>query len=104
MQHKFAPLAQKFRPKPELGTYIYRYDPVTKGISMMADKFVKPNGLCFSPDFKTLYVTDTGACMSARFIVTISCAKVSALTCVVLHHNIALSVEPSPVLLVLLLS
>ncbi|KAK9234833.1 hypothetical protein V1525DRAFT_411799 [Lipomyces kononenkoae] len=27
----------------------------------MADYFARPNGLCFSPDLKRLYITDTGA-------------------------------------------
>jgi gluconolactonase len=50
---------QGYRPKPELPNQVYRYDPVTKGIRAMADGFGRPNGIAFSPDEKTVYVTDT---------------------------------------------
>ncbi|KAH8703183.1 hypothetical protein BGW36DRAFT_368935 [Talaromyces proteolyticus] len=50
---------QKFRPAQNLPPQIYRYDPGTKTIRAMADGFGHPNGLCFSPDEKTLFVTDT---------------------------------------------
>jgi gluconolactonase len=40
---------------------VYRLDPETGDMSVMTDEVNKPNGLCFSPDYKTLYVTDTGA-------------------------------------------
>ena len=43
------------------GNYVYRLDPATGGVTRVADGFEKPNGLCFSPDEKTLYVSDTGA-------------------------------------------
>ena len=37
---------------------VYRYDPGTGDLRRMAD-FVEPNGLAFSPDGRTLYVSDT---------------------------------------------
>lgn len=40
---------------------IYRIDPVTAKIEKVADDIYKPNGLCFSPDYKKLYAADTGA-------------------------------------------
>jgi gluconolactonase len=40
---------------------IYRIDPVTAKIEKVTDEIFKPNGLCFSPDYKKLYVADTGA-------------------------------------------
>ena len=40
---------------------VYRIDPATAKIEMVTDDIFKPNGLCFSPDYKKLYVTDTGA-------------------------------------------
>ncbi len=43
------------------GDYVYRYDPQTGQLSVVADSFVKPNGLVFSPDESVLYVTDSGA-------------------------------------------
>jgi gluconolactonase len=52
---------QGVRPKPSLPNQVYRYDAARKTTRTVADGFVRPNGLCFSPDLKTLYVTDTGA-------------------------------------------
>ena len=40
---------------------IYRIDGKTLKIEKMSDEIFKPNGLCFSPDYKKLYVADTGA-------------------------------------------
>ncbi|MFT5526949.1 MAG: gluconolactonase [Pirellulaceae bacterium] len=40
---------------------IYRIEPKTGAIVKVADEIYKPNGLCFSPDYKKLYVADTGA-------------------------------------------
>lgn len=39
---------------------VYRIDP-NGGITKVTDDLVKPNGLCFSPDYKKLYLVDTGA-------------------------------------------
>jgi gluconolactonase len=44
----------------ELPTRVYRLDPSGKA-KVMVESMRRPNGLCFSPDFKTLYVVDTGA-------------------------------------------
>jgi gluconolactonase len=52
---------QGFRPAPELGEHVYRYDPRSDRLSIVADDFDKPNGLAFSPDEQVLYVTDSGA-------------------------------------------
>ncbi len=40
---------------------VYRIDPQTGKMEMVTDILFKPNGLCFSPDYKKLYVADTGA-------------------------------------------
>ncbi|MEX1324642.1 MAG: SMP-30/gluconolactonase/LRE family protein [Synechococcaceae cyanobacterium] len=45
----------------ELPANVYRLDPDTGEASVVADAIEKPNGLCFSPDFRKLYITDTGA-------------------------------------------
>ncbi|KAH8675227.1 gluconolactonase precursor [Ilyonectria robusta] len=50
---------QGIRPKPRLPNQVYRYDPQSGSIRAMADGFGRPNGICFSPDEKTVYVTDT---------------------------------------------
>jgi gluconolactonase len=51
---------QGFRPRPELGDSVYRYDPAQSSLSLVADGFDKPNGLAFSPDERILYVGDNG--------------------------------------------
>ena len=50
---------QGFKPKPRLPCQVYRYDLEKRSIRAMADGFGRPNGICFSPDEKTVYVTDT---------------------------------------------
>jgi gluconolactonase len=52
---------QGFRPEPQVGDQVYRFDPRSGRLSVVADSFDKPNGLAFSPDERTLYVTDSGA-------------------------------------------
>jgi gluconolactonase len=50
---------QGHRPKPDLPNQVYRYDVEKKSIRAMADGFGRPNGICFSPNEKMVYVTDT---------------------------------------------
>jgi gluconolactonase len=38
---------------------VYRLDPESGEITLLADDFAQPNGLCFSPDEKQLFVNDT---------------------------------------------
>jgi gluconolactonase len=45
---------------PELPANVYRLDPTTGEATVVAADMDKPNGLCFSPDEKKLYVVDTG--------------------------------------------
>jgi gluconolactonase len=49
------------RARPELPRNVYRYDPATGMLTVVADDFREPNAVCFSPDEKKLYVSDTGA-------------------------------------------
>jgi len=42
------------------GSYVYRVDPHSGEVAVVADDFVQPNGLAFSPDERTLYIVDTG--------------------------------------------
>jgi gluconolactonase len=44
----------------ELPTAVYRLDPKTHEITVVASDMDKPNGLCFSPDEKLLYIVDSG--------------------------------------------
>ena len=52
---------QGFRPLPEVGDRIYRFELRSRRLTVAADSLDKPNGLAFSPDQCTLYVTDSGA-------------------------------------------
>lgn len=50
------------RADSEIGaSHVYRIDGSDHGVTQVTQDFVKPNGLAFSPDEKTLYVADTGA-------------------------------------------
>ena len=40
---------------------VYRADPKTGQLDLITDELTGPNGICFSPDYKKLYVADTGA-------------------------------------------
>ena len=40
---------------------VYRINPRNAKIDIVTDTPDKPNGLCFSPDYKKLYIADTGA-------------------------------------------
>ena len=46
--------------KFELPADVYRLDPSSGEVMVVANDFARPNGLCFSPDEKRLYVVDTG--------------------------------------------
>ncbi len=49
------------KAESEIGAcYVYRLDPRDGSLRVVADDFVKPNGIAFSPDEKTLYIADTG--------------------------------------------
>ncbi|KAI9845468.1 MAG: hypothetical protein M1838_001709 [Thelocarpon superellum] len=50
---------QGFRPAPALPNQVYRFDPATGDVRVVADGFNRPNGICFAPDEKTVYITDT---------------------------------------------
>jgi len=67
---------QDFRPSPEFPNQVYRYNPSTGAVTVVADGFVLPNGthhccvlivitnisgITFSPNGSYAYVTDTGA-------------------------------------------
>ncbi|HLX62207.1 MAG TPA: SMP-30/gluconolactonase/LRE family protein [Planctomycetota bacterium] len=44
----------------EIREAVYRIDPKNAKIEKVYDELDKPNGLCFSPDYKKLYICDTG--------------------------------------------
>ena len=48
------------RAESEIGAcHVYRLDPTDGALTAVAEDFVRPNGLAFSPDEKTLYVADS---------------------------------------------
>jgi gluconolactonase len=40
---------------------VYRIDPKTTAMEIVTDELFKPNGICFSPDYKKVYIADTGS-------------------------------------------
>ena len=45
---------------PELPTNVYRLDPKSGRATVVAGDINRPNGLCFSPDEKKLYIVEAG--------------------------------------------
>ncbi|WP_370467502.1 SMP-30/gluconolactonase/LRE family protein [Geminicoccus harenae] len=51
-----------WKAEPEYGgCYVFRFNPKDGSLTVVADDFLKPNGIAFSPDEKILYIADTGA-------------------------------------------
>jgi gluconolactonase len=50
-----------WRATAELPRNVYRWDPRSGALTVAAGDFQQPNGVCFSPDEKKLYVSDTAA-------------------------------------------
>ena len=50
---------QGFRPPNTLPPAVHVFDPATGAVRMLSDDFRHPNGVAFSPDGSTCYVTDT---------------------------------------------
>jgi gluconolactonase len=50
-----------FKAESELVVAAYRVDGKSGQVEKVTDEFGAPNGLCFAPDYKRLYVADTGA-------------------------------------------
>lgn len=42
------------------GNFVFRLDPATGDLSVVADDFDRPNGIAFSPDESRLFVADSG--------------------------------------------
>ncbi|PYS32999.1 MAG: gluconolactonase [Acidobacteria bacterium] len=49
-----------FKADSELPMAVYRVDAKTSQIEKLTDELGGPNGICFSPDYKKVYVADTG--------------------------------------------
>ena len=55
----------KDQKKEQEGNYVFRFDPAKQSTTAVIKDGNMPNGLCFSPDEKKLYVADSG---SPRYI------------------------------------
>jgi gluconolactonase len=51
---------QGFRRRPELPNQVYRFEPETGELRVVAGEFERCNGICFSPGEDRCYITDTG--------------------------------------------
>jgi gluconolactonase len=49
-----------FKAESETTPGVYRADPRTGQVALISDELTGPNGICFSPDYRRLYVADTG--------------------------------------------
>jgi gluconolactonase len=53
------------KAQSELGkNHVFCYDPATRQLEAVSDWVTEPNGLAFSPDERTLYVSDTSAALA----------------------------------------
>lgn len=46
--------------REQSGNHVYRFDPISGTTTIVARDFDMPNGLCFSPDERRLYIADSG--------------------------------------------
>ncbi|OBZ77325.1 Gluconolactonase [Grifola frondosa] len=51
----------QFRPLPLMPNQVYRFDPSTSEVRVIADGFDKPNGIAFSSDGNTAFIADSAA-------------------------------------------
>ena len=55
-----------FKGESETKEAVYRVDPKTGQIDKVTDELNEPNGICFSPDYKKVYICDTGTGREVR--------------------------------------
>ena len=55
-----------FHADKELKEAAYRVDPQSGQMTKLLDDMTGPNGICFSPDYKKVYVADTGTGRETR--------------------------------------
>lgn len=57
----------QFPPQPaELPNNVYRFDPISKQLTVVEPGLMMPNGIAFGPGEKTLYIIDSGAIQGPR--------------------------------------
>ncbi|TFK35654.1 hypothetical protein BDQ12DRAFT_714524 [Crucibulum laeve] len=52
------------RPPPSIPPQVYRLDPNARTVRVVATDFIEPNGIAFTEDGETAYISDTGALSS----------------------------------------
>jgi gluconolactonase len=57
-----------YKAEPEIEPNIYRLDPETRNAVIVAEGVLGPNGLCFSPDEKILYVVESRGIPSRKIL------------------------------------
>ena len=55
-----------FKGESEIKEAVYRVDGKTLQIEKVTDELNEPNGICFSPDYKKVYICDTGTGREVR--------------------------------------
>ncbi|HEX5230251.1 MAG TPA: SMP-30/gluconolactonase/LRE family protein [Bryobacteraceae bacterium] len=55
-----------YKGESETKEAVYRVDGKTGQMEKVSDEQNEPNGICFSPDYKKLYICDTGAAREVR--------------------------------------
>ena len=55
-----------FKADSETKEAVYRADPKTGQLDKISDEMNGPNGICFSPDYKKVYIADTGTGRETR--------------------------------------
>jgi gluconolactonase len=57
-----------YKAEPQLPMHVYRIDPVTRAVSVVAEGILGPNGLCFSPDERVLYIVESRGVPSRKIL------------------------------------
>jgi len=57
-----------YKAEPELGQNVYRLDPETGAVAIMADDILGPNGLAFSPGEEKLYIVESRGVPNRRIL------------------------------------
>ena len=55
-----------FKGESEIKEAVYRVDAKTGQMDKVTDELNEPNGICFSPDYKKVYICDTGTGREVR--------------------------------------
>ena len=80
--------------EPQLPANLYRFDPRSGSLDVVADDFAGPNGLCFSPDERLLYVSETGLPFAPDAVQHLRVFDVSADGAHLSHGRVFYKVEP----------